>query len=211
MWICSLKAKISRTIPNVQRAGLLTFIVKLQSNLTKLGFAATGDVKESVMLFALMLIGFLAGATLSGFAFPQHRMAQWRRCGLVVLCAGVLLLAVELLFAASSALRITVISLVMGRAKRPGHALPRRVSAHHACNRPPDGLRRGAGPYSPPENLARPQRQVAFVPCDVPCFFPVERGADWLVWACAGAAFACKHSQPGWYCLCVAGRGHVDV
>lgn len=41
-------------------------------------------------------------------------MAQWRRCGLVVLCAGVLLLAVELLFAASSALRITVISLVMG-------------------------------------------------------------------------------------------------
>lgn len=68
-----------------------------------------------------------------------------------------------------------------GRAKRPGHALPRRVSAHHACNRPPDGLRRGAGPYSPPENLARPQRQVAFVPCDVPCFFPVGRGDDWLV------------------------------
>ena len=32
----------------------------------------------------------------------------------MVLCAGVLLLAVELLFAASSALRITVISLVMG-------------------------------------------------------------------------------------------------
>ncbi|MGI6635067.1 MAG: YoaK family protein [Christensenellales bacterium] len=98
-------------------AGFLEFgqtLSHMTGNLTKLGFAATGDVKEPVMLFALMLIGFLAGATLSGFAFPQHRMAQWRRCGLVVLCAGVLLLAVELLFAASSALRITVISLVMG-------------------------------------------------------------------------------------------------
>ena len=117
------------------------------------------------MLFGADAIGFLWALRCPALPFRQHRMAQWRRCGLavVVLCAGVLLLAVELLFAASSALRITVISLVMGAQTAPAMRY-RCALARTTHNRTPDGPRRGTGRILHTRNSSGPQRQSSFVP-----------------------------------------------
>ena len=85
----------------------------MTGNLTKLGFALSGSSQEPAWLFVLMVASFFLGATLSGYGFPEHRLGQWRRSGLVVLLAGVLLLIMELLIA-TAAVRIAAMALVLG-------------------------------------------------------------------------------------------------
>lgn len=97
-------------------AGFIEFgqtLSHMTGNLTKLGLAMAGDVKEPALLFAMMLFGFFAGAALSGLGFPEHRPSQWRRCGLVLLAAGGMLFVMEWLLTAP-ALRMAVLAIVLG-------------------------------------------------------------------------------------------------
>ena len=81
-------------------AGFLQFgqtLSHMTGNLTKLGLSLAGRVQDPVFYFVLFLLGFLLGATLSGFAFPRHSLHQWRRCGLVLTVCGLLLILAQLL------------------------------------------------------------------------------------------------------------------
>lgn len=81
-------------------AGFLQYgqtLSHMTGNLTKLGLAMTGGTREPAMWFFLFLACFMLGAMLSGLAFPKLIRGQWRRCGLVLLTGGGLLLLPEML------------------------------------------------------------------------------------------------------------------
>ncbi|NLX82463.1 MAG: DUF1275 domain-containing protein [Clostridiales bacterium] len=85
----------------------------MTGNLTKLGLTMTGQSPEPFWWFFLFIISFILGATVSGYAFPTHSRGQWRRCGLVLVLSGALLL-VSALVHALPPLRMTMLALVLG-------------------------------------------------------------------------------------------------
>ncbi len=85
----------------------------MTGNLTKMGLSAAGAAEGSLWSFLLMMLCFLLGATLSGYGFPQQHLAQWRRCGLVLLCCGALLALSESL-PLPEAPRMYALALVLG-------------------------------------------------------------------------------------------------
>lgn len=81
-------------------AGFLQYgqtLSHMTGNLTKLGLALTGRTREPAVWFLLFLLCFMLGAMLSGLAFPNPVRSQWRRCGLVLLTGGALMLLPEML------------------------------------------------------------------------------------------------------------------
>lgn len=104
-------------------AGFLRFgqtMSHMTGNLTKLGLAMSRLEAEPVLLFALCILGFFLGATLSGFSFPAHRAGLWKRSGLVLLCCGALLTLTQVL---SSPLTLSLIALALVLGAQNGLAL----------------------------------------------------------------------------------------
>ena len=97
-------------------AGFLQFAQTLShmtGNITKLGLTLTGVSPEPFWWFLLILLSFFLGATASGYAFPTHSRGQWRRCGLVLVVSGLLLLLSKLAYGLIP-LRMCVLALVLG-------------------------------------------------------------------------------------------------
>lgn len=97
-------------------AGFFQFAQTLShmtGNITKLGLTLTGVSPEPFWWFLLILLSFFLGATASGYAFPTHSRGQWRRCGLVLVVSGLLLLLSKLAFGLIP-LRMCVLALVLG-------------------------------------------------------------------------------------------------
>lgn len=74
-------------------AGFLQFgqtLSHMTGNLTKMGLNIA--LGKPLWLMVSVLLSFLLGATLSGYAFPRHSAGQWRRSGLVLSACGAALL-----------------------------------------------------------------------------------------------------------------------
>ena len=99
----------------INAGGVLSYghtISHMTGNLTKLGTAMVGIGQDAVLL-ALVLLCFIFGSTLSGLAFPQHTAHQWKRCGVVLMGCGGLLLVSELL-PVGDGVHVCVLAFTMG-------------------------------------------------------------------------------------------------
>ena len=97
-------------------AGFLQFsqtLSHMTGNITKLGLSLSGTAPEPFWWFLLILLSFFLGATASGYAFPTHSRGAWRRCGLVLITSGLLLLLSKLAYGLIP-LRLCVLALVLG-------------------------------------------------------------------------------------------------
>jgi uncharacterized membrane protein YoaK (UPF0700 family) len=97
-------------------AGFLQYgqtLSHMTGNLTKLGLTMTGQCPEPFWWFFVFILSFILGATVSGYAFPTHSRGQWRRCGLVLISSGALLLLSAFVHGVPP-LRMTLLALVLG-------------------------------------------------------------------------------------------------
>lgn len=85
----------------------------MTGNLTQLGLHVSRQESKDALMFVMYLLSFFVGATLSGYAFPQHRQGLWRRSGLVFMASGALLMLMEYL-PFSLYVRIAALALVLG-------------------------------------------------------------------------------------------------
>lgn len=97
-------------------AGWLEFgqtLSHMTGNLTKLGFALGGQEESGLLIFLAAILSFFLGATLSGYGFPRHGLAPWRRSGIVLMLCGGALFVMEGL-AAPEGFRLAALALVLG-------------------------------------------------------------------------------------------------
>ena len=97
-------------------AGFLRYgevLSPMTGNLTLLGLSFSGLAAQAGMVFAVILISFFAGATLSGYGFPDHSAGLWRRSGAVLMLGGTLLLLAEVLPLPKIG-RIAILAMVLG-------------------------------------------------------------------------------------------------
>lgn len=85
----------------------------MSGNFTRLGISLFRDIGTPAGMFALIVLSYFVGATLTGLVFPEHRLSPWRRIGLVLLTCGTLLVLSELIFT-DAAPRVAAIALVLG-------------------------------------------------------------------------------------------------
>ena len=114
-------------------AGFLQYgqtLSHMTGNLTKLGLTMTGQSPEPFWWFFVFILCFILGATVSGYAFPNHSRGQWRRCGLVLITSGALLFGRE--FAPLHAAFMRLALLFAGRGHNFPHPCPlaRRLWCH---------------------------------------------------------------------------------
>ncbi len=81
----------------INTGGVLKYqqtVSHMTGNLTKLGVSLHG-LEEDAVLLGGMLLSFILGSTLSGLAFPRHTAHQWKRCGVVLIACGLMLLTFD--------------------------------------------------------------------------------------------------------------------
>lgn len=97
-------------------AGFLRFgqtMSHMTGNLTKLGLAMSELDAGLIALFVVCVLSFLLGAAASSINFPADRPGIWKRCGLVFLPGGFLLVFSQAL-SASAFVSLAVLALALG-------------------------------------------------------------------------------------------------
>lgn len=97
-------------------AGFLRYgqtLSHMTGNLLKLGLSLSGREAGPALWFLSFLLCFTLGALLSGFAFPKPVKEQWRRCALVMLAGGLLLLLPQAL-GLSDLARASFLAMALG-------------------------------------------------------------------------------------------------